>query len=215
MHYSCAVITPPDDEPEIVAHHVTRLMSPYQGFHNGAGWWDWYQIGGRWAGSLISEQGIRGDRSLVDDRPDEEVYTTSRHCDAAPIDSIDWDAVGADQVKSLTRLYHSDPIRDLPPNSIDRSMPLAQFLRERMEPWLTWRWLNHDGTTESQKEVYDLWRDEFDKVIRDPDRSVYQRWYRDKQPEVAEHRRVFARDLQKLLGEAPDGYWLTIVDYHS
>ena len=122
MHYSCAVITPPDDEPEIVADHVTRLMSPYQGFHNGAGWWDWYQIGGRWAGSLISEQGIRGDRSLVDDRPDEEVYTTSRHCDAAPIDSIDWDAVGADQVKSLTRLYHSDPIRDLPPNSIDRSM---------------------------------------------------------------------------------------------
>lgn len=48
MHYFALVFIPAEGA---VDKHVERLMKPYLEDGN-EGWWDWYQIGGRWTGWL-------------------------------------------------------------------------------------------------------------------------------------------------------------------
>lgn len=54
MHYSNLVIiaAPPSDEPSVqlyVEGAVETAMGPHE---DNGGFWDWYQIGGRWSGAL-------------------------------------------------------------------------------------------------------------------------------------------------------------------
>jgi hypothetical protein len=51
MHYSCLVIVPMTAADDIDAA-VKAAMEPYDENVNRSGFWDWYQIGGRWMGSL-------------------------------------------------------------------------------------------------------------------------------------------------------------------
>lgn len=55
MHYYCLAVLPPDTTDVIDA--VADLMNPHlEGYNEDTdeykGWWDWYQIGGRWSGVL-------------------------------------------------------------------------------------------------------------------------------------------------------------------
>lgn len=53
MHYYALVLIPPDGEPEEL---VEAVLAPFcderDGDYNEDGWWDWWQIGGRWSGHL-------------------------------------------------------------------------------------------------------------------------------------------------------------------
>ncbi len=51
MHYYCLVLIPNDGDPEA---HVRRLLEPYSEHidDNEKSFWDWWVIGGRWAGHL-------------------------------------------------------------------------------------------------------------------------------------------------------------------
>src|SRR5687767_12621685 len=49
-HYSCFVLIPEKGDVET---EVNRLMEPYHEETNErGGFWDWFQIGGRWSGAL-------------------------------------------------------------------------------------------------------------------------------------------------------------------
>jgi hypothetical protein len=54
-HYYCLAVLPPGTENIVEA--IDELMAPHvEGYDEAAdelsGWWDWYQIGGRWTGVL-------------------------------------------------------------------------------------------------------------------------------------------------------------------
>lgn len=48
MHYHCEVWT--KEKPENVELFLENIMKPYEENEDGTGFWDWYQIGGRWTG---------------------------------------------------------------------------------------------------------------------------------------------------------------------
>lgn len=50
MHFLTLVALPPNTEDPIGM--VAELLAPYYEEDNDDGWWDWYQIGGRWTGAL-------------------------------------------------------------------------------------------------------------------------------------------------------------------
>jgi hypothetical protein len=52
MHYSNLVVVPDDGrDPK---EHVDRILEPHnEELDGGGGWWDWYQVGGRWTGLLV------------------------------------------------------------------------------------------------------------------------------------------------------------------
>lgn len=52
-HYLCAVVIPGEGD---VKELVDALMKPYSEYDNENGWWDWYRIGGRWDGVLLSDR---------------------------------------------------------------------------------------------------------------------------------------------------------------
>lgn len=49
MHALCFVVIPPEGNP---VDHVAAALAPWYEGGDPAGWWDWYQIGGRWTGHL-------------------------------------------------------------------------------------------------------------------------------------------------------------------
>lgn len=48
MHFHCEVWFP--ERPENVEAAVTEAMDPFCEEGNERGWWDWWQVGGRWTG---------------------------------------------------------------------------------------------------------------------------------------------------------------------
>lgn len=50
MHYHCEIIMPPVDNPHDVVEQVLAPFSEHFEDNNIA-FWDWYQVGGRWAGT--------------------------------------------------------------------------------------------------------------------------------------------------------------------
>ena len=51
MHASCLVVLPAA-AGDMIEEAVRAVMEPYNEENHRCGWWDWYQIGGRWTGSL-------------------------------------------------------------------------------------------------------------------------------------------------------------------
>ena len=51
MHYHMEIIMPPTEE---VKKQVDNILNPFREDESGRGFWDWWEIGGRWAG--IKEQ---------------------------------------------------------------------------------------------------------------------------------------------------------------
>lgn len=64
--------------------------------------WDWYQVGGRWSGSLIlkdGKEGEMGERSWAN----QDKVIPSNKVDSAIVDDVDWDAM----IDPDTYEYHS------------------------------------------------------------------------------------------------------------
>ena len=59
--------------------------------------WDWYQVGGRWAGMLKANSGSRGEKSLL---MKEDPYDSDESADIAQIKSIDWDALNKEAAET-------------------------------------------------------------------------------------------------------------------
>lgn len=61
--------------------------------------WDWYQIGGRWAGALLLKPGATGapgDPSWTrEGESAEQIYGNGRRCDVARVQDVDWAAMDA------------------------------------------------------------------------------------------------------------------------
>lgn len=69
MHfYAIAVVTA--DQGDDVEAAIEKLLAPYSEESSDGGWWDWWQIGGRWTGKL----------SGYDPRDDPQNIETCRIC---------------------------------------------------------------------------------------------------------------------------------------
>lgn len=197
MHFTCGVITPNGTQAEIES-----LMAPHEEEYDEAadeltGWWDWFQVGGRWPRQLVTSGiGWTGELSWTWSRPtggdskyvqDRMRLWTERHVDSAPIKAIDWEAMGAHQVAELLQDY-ADPDPG-PFDSRDRTVSVDEFVKAHFRPFSVFRLLLPDGTTEA-KETWNQDRRDFDEH---PD---------------------FAARLRAVLADHADSHWLTIVDYH-
>src|SRR5258708_113248 len=49
MHFGNLVVIPADEKLGTIEERIQKAMGPHE--ENG-GFWDWYQIGGRWTGTL-------------------------------------------------------------------------------------------------------------------------------------------------------------------
>ncbi|GAF91717.1 unnamed protein product, partial [marine sediment metagenome] len=57
MHYHCEIILPPTDAVESA---IAEIMAPFDENNEdeetrSPSFWDWYQIGGRWSGSKLTD----------------------------------------------------------------------------------------------------------------------------------------------------------------
>lgn len=198
MHFTCGVITPNGSRTEIEA-----LLAPHQEEYDETadelnGWWDWYQVGGRWPRKLItSGDGWMGELSWSWSRPtvgDSDYISarmslwTDRHVDSCPIKAIDWDAMGAHQIAELRQDYRDSDSG--PFDRRDRSVSEDEFIKRYFQPFSVFRLLLPDGETE----VSETWNDEAKGFDKHPD---------------------FPGRIKTALAEHADSHWLTIVDYHS
>lgn len=75
---------------------------------NPQGYWDWYQIGGRWAGQIIVKPGTTFDTPNFSwgwsEEEKEKIMSTLR-TDSALLKDIDFDAMQVDDIKNYTERY--------------------------------------------------------------------------------------------------------------
>lgn len=97
-HFPVAVILPEDVplEFDAIDEALTKLLAPFdeQGEWGAEGTkWDWWVLGGRWRGELLSANGTKGigGRSGTFDNPPQFVGGV----DALPIGDIDWEGMYA------------------------------------------------------------------------------------------------------------------------
>jgi len=76
---------------------------------NPQGYWDWYQIGGRWAGKIIVKPGTIFDTPNFSwgwsEEENEKIMNTLR-TDSALLKDIDFDAMQVDDIKNYTERYN-------------------------------------------------------------------------------------------------------------
>jgi hypothetical protein len=88
MSHFCVTVVIEGKNSLYLESSLDQALEPYdengEWFAEGSRW-DWWVVGGRWTGELISLDG--------------------RDCDIARKHNIDWDAIGAKQVASLKREY--------------------------------------------------------------------------------------------------------------
>jgi hypothetical protein len=224
-HYTCAVITPP---PAAISHNaiyclVDQPLAPHSEETSDCGWWDWWEIGGRWPRELCVGQGAPhviaplswtwaeptgGDVAYIAER---KSLWKPDQVDACPATAINWDGMGAMRVDRHRAAYASAKARAEvgQPDWGDPADILTttedSYVRQRMEPWQTYRWLTADGT-EARPEPWDVLGDDWLAERNTPAGTEKM-----KAAEAA-YSASFRATIQAA---AEAGHWVTVVDYHS
>lgn len=199
MHCFAIVMIPPDGDAE---EHVDRLMAPHKEDWvpdpNGAvdedgepegelvGFWNWYQIGGRWKGALVSE---------YDSSKDPDHIETCWLCNGTgrrtDVPEADWEAYKAGPMNGCNRCKGTGRMETWPtkwaPHPRD-VMPVAEYAAQFLaDPWARpYRFVAEGVNLER-----DGMRDTTDTEMQPHDRAVF------------EH-----------IKAAPDDSRVVVVDYH-
>lgn len=140
----------------------------YLSTHNPQSKWDWYQLGGRWIGELISTDPERvvGDTGLFTAAP-----TNPNACDGSRKRYIDFDAMGAAQVARLKEAYQRDA-------QARHGQTEHEFVTEHFSPWRTFAVVTSNGEWHQRGEMgwfgasydeVDNWPEVFARLVGEAD----------------------------------------------
>lgn len=215
------ITLPPTEGSDIakwLEEQVGELLAPHEEDWSGdehTGFWDWWVIGGRWPRELAIGDGqphlIAGEswswaRPTEADAP----YVAERKAlwqpwqvDACPAAAIDHDRMGMMRVDRLRVRYQAGPKPWEDP--ADWACTEESFIRQRLEPYRTYRVLGADGATFSRPEPWDILGDDW-MAARDTPEG---------QAKMAEAEADYSKRYRAAITAAAEaGHWVTVVDYH-
>jgi hypothetical protein len=123
------------DRFDSITRHVTAVLAPFdedEEFFREGSRWDWWVVGGRWAGYFISRG--RAVSALWPDRHNDTGRAlTSNQCDVVRCGDVDWEAIRALHLSEAARYWDEMAARGVAPElfGIDPSVTRDEYLALR------------------------------------------------------------------------------------